>query len=75
MADRETRTRDLLANERTFLAWLRTAATVMVLLGLWQLDRYHQRTDINNRIDAGAVATPLATPSRSVSATPSPAIA
>jgi putative membrane protein len=29
--DRETRTRDLLANERTFLAWLRTAATVMVL--------------------------------------------
>ena len=31
MADRETRTRDLLANERTFLAWLRTAATVMVL--------------------------------------------
>jgi putative membrane protein len=28
---RETRTRDLLANERTFLAWLRTAATVMVL--------------------------------------------
>lgn len=31
MGDRETRTRDLLANERTFLAWLRTAATVMVL--------------------------------------------
>ncbi len=31
MVDRETRTRDLLANERTFLAWLRTAATVMVL--------------------------------------------
>lgn len=31
MPDRETRTRDLLANERTFLAWLRTAATVMVL--------------------------------------------
>jgi putative membrane protein len=31
VADRETRTRDLLANERTFLAWLRTAATVMVL--------------------------------------------
>ncbi len=36
------------------------AATVMVFLGLWQLDRYHERTDINNRIDAGAVATPLA---------------
>jgi putative membrane protein len=31
MADVQTRTRDLLANERTFLAWLRTAATVMVL--------------------------------------------
>ena len=31
MADPQTRTRDLLANERTFLAWLRTAATVMVL--------------------------------------------
>src|SRR5262245_18355556 len=31
VADPETRTRDLLANERTFLAWLRTAATVMVL--------------------------------------------
>jgi putative membrane protein len=31
MADQQTRTRDLLANERTFLAWLRTAATVMVL--------------------------------------------
>jgi inner membrane protein YidH len=31
LADPDTRTRDLLANERTFLAWLRTAATVMVL--------------------------------------------
>jgi putative membrane protein len=31
VADPQTRTRDLLANERTFLAWLRTAATVMVL--------------------------------------------
>jgi putative membrane protein len=31
VADSETRTRELLANERTFLAWLRTAATVMVL--------------------------------------------
>ena len=35
------------------------AATVMVFLGLWQLDRYHQRTAINDRIDAGAVATPV----------------
>jgi putative membrane protein len=31
VTNRETRTRDLLANERTFLAWLRTAATVMAL--------------------------------------------
>ena len=36
------------------------AATVMTLLGFWQLDRYHQRTAINDRIDAGAVATPVA---------------
>jgi cytochrome oxidase assembly protein ShyY1 len=35
------------------------AAFVMVLLGFWQLDRYHQRTAINDRIDAGAAATPM----------------
>ncbi|GAA4263410.1 SURF1 family cytochrome oxidase biogenesis protein [Dactylosporangium darangshiense] len=35
------------------------AATVMVLLGLWQLDRYHQRAEINARIDAGTSATPV----------------
>jgi cytochrome oxidase assembly protein ShyY1 len=35
------------------------AAGVMVILGFWQLDRYHQRTEINNRVDAGTVATPL----------------
>jgi cytochrome oxidase assembly protein ShyY1 len=35
------------------------AATVMVLLGFWQLDRFHQRDAINDRIDAGAVATPV----------------
>ena len=29
--ERGSRARDHLANERTFLAWLRTAATVMVL--------------------------------------------
>ena len=29
--DRSSRARDHLANERTYLAWLRTAATVMVL--------------------------------------------
>jgi putative membrane protein len=31
MADPQTRTRDLLANERTFLAWVRTGATVRAL--------------------------------------------
>ncbi|MFB9415722.1 SURF1 family cytochrome oxidase biogenesis protein [Dactylosporangium matsuzakiense] len=35
------------------------AATVMVLLGLWQLDRYHQRAEINARISAGTAATPV----------------
>lgn len=35
------------------------AAVVMVLLGFWQLDRYHQRADINARIDAGTSATPV----------------
>jgi cytochrome oxidase assembly protein ShyY1 len=33
------------------------AAATMVGLGFWQLDRYHTRTDINNRID-NATATP-----------------
>lgn len=35
------------------------AATVMVLLGFWQLDRYHQRASINARISAGTSATPV----------------
>ncbi len=35
------------------------AATVMVLLGFWQLDRYHQRASINARITAGTSATPV----------------
>jgi cytochrome oxidase assembly protein ShyY1 len=36
-------------------------AAVMVGLGLWQLDRYHQRSAINDRIDASArgQASPL----------------
>src|SRR3954470_2947977 len=34
-------------------------AVVMVLLGLWQLDRFHLRSGINNRIDAAATATPV----------------
>lgn len=35
-------------------------AVVMVFLGLWQLDRFHLRSGINNRIDAGSSATPVA---------------
>ncbi|MBQ1027954.1 SURF1 family protein [Micromonospora sp. C95] len=35
------------------------AATVMVLLGNWQLDRYHGRTAINERIDAGLRMDPV----------------
>jgi cytochrome oxidase assembly protein ShyY1 len=35
------------------------AAAVMVLLGMWQLDRYHQRASINARITAGTSATPV----------------
>jgi cytochrome oxidase assembly protein ShyY1 len=35
------------------------AATVMVLLGFWQLDRYHQRASINARISAGTSTTPV----------------
>ncbi|WP_238010281.1 SURF1 family protein [Dactylosporangium sp. AC04546] len=36
------------------------AAAVMVLLGFWQLDRYHQRAAVNARISAGTTATPMA---------------
>jgi cytochrome oxidase assembly protein ShyY1 len=35
------------------------AAVTMVGLGRWQLDRYHQRDEINARIDAAAVADPV----------------
>jgi cytochrome oxidase assembly protein ShyY1 len=35
------------------------AAATMVGLGLWQLDRYHYRDDINTRIDAAATHPPL----------------
>jgi cytochrome oxidase assembly protein ShyY1 len=34
-------------------------ASVMVLLGNWQLDRYRSRSAINDRIDAAANSTPL----------------
>jgi cytochrome oxidase assembly protein ShyY1 len=42
-------------------ALMLAAATVMVGLGLWQLSRYHERSAINNRMDAGAhgAAAPL----------------
>jgi cytochrome oxidase assembly protein ShyY1 len=41
------------------LALLMTlAAATMVGLGLWQLSRYHERTDINAQIDAAAQAPP-----------------
>jgi cytochrome oxidase assembly protein ShyY1 len=35
------------------------AAATMVGLGLWQLDRYHTRTDINNRIDGASGRQPV----------------
>ena len=35
------------------------AAATMVGLGLWQLSRYHYRSDINARIDAAAQQPPL----------------
>jgi cytochrome oxidase assembly protein ShyY1 len=34
------------------------AAVTMVFLGLWQLSRYHYRSDVNARIDAAAQAPP-----------------
>ncbi len=36
------------------------AAVVMVLLGNWQLYRYHERSAINDRIDAADTVTPVA---------------
>jgi cytochrome oxidase assembly protein ShyY1 len=41
-----------------FAALMATAAAVMVALGLWQLDRYRERTAINERIAASTVAAP-----------------
>ncbi|HET6215026.1 MAG TPA: SURF1 family protein [Micromonosporaceae bacterium] len=38
-------------------ALIATLSTVMVGLGLWQLDRYHQRSTINARIDAATAAS------------------
>ena len=47
------------------------AAATMVGLGLWQLDRYHLRTDVNNRIDAASDHQPA--PLSQVLPAPSPA--
>ncbi|SDZ41329.1 Cytochrome oxidase assembly protein ShyY1 [Micromonospora pattaloongensis] len=41
-----------------YLALTVAAAMVMVLLGNWQLDRYRDRTAINDRIDAGSRGAP-----------------
>ena len=41
------------------LALTLVAAAVMVLLGNWQLDRYRERTAVNERIDAGTAGTPV----------------
>ncbi|MEV1290323.1 SURF1 family protein [Micromonospora sp. NPDC049679] len=41
-----------------YLALTLAAAMVMVLLGNWQLDRYRQRSSINERIDASSGTTP-----------------
>ncbi|MGR6321660.1 SURF1 family protein [Micromonospora soli] len=41
-----------------YLALTLVAAALMVFLGNWQLDRYHGRTAINERIDAGSTMTP-----------------
>jgi len=46
------------------------AAAGMVGLGLWQLDRYHYRSEINARIDAAGVRDPL--PLAQVLAAPAP---
>ncbi|MEV6494340.1 SURF1 family protein, partial [Actinoplanes sp. NPDC051633] len=45
------------------------ASVVMVFLGNWQLHRYHERSAINDRIDAAESAAPV--PLTSVLARPS----
>ncbi|MFY1636808.1 SURF1 family protein [Solwaraspora sp. WMMB335] len=46
-----------------YLALALAGALVMVQLGNWQLDRYRQRSAINERIDAAAVQAPVPLPS------------
>jgi cytochrome oxidase assembly protein ShyY1 len=55
------------------LALAIAASVVMVLLGNWQLSRYHERSEINTRIDAAAAGTPI--PVTSVLARPTVASA
>jgi cytochrome oxidase assembly protein ShyY1 len=43
-----------------FAALMVVLAAVMVGLGFWQLDRYHERADTNNRIDAASQAPAVA---------------
>jgi cytochrome oxidase assembly protein ShyY1 len=52
------------------LAAAASLAAVMALLGLWQLDRYEQRSAINERIDAASATDPA--PLSSVLAPPGP---
>jgi cytochrome oxidase assembly protein ShyY1 len=42
-----------------FAALMVVLAAIMVALGFWQLDRYHQRSTTNARIDAASQAPPV----------------
>lgn len=42
-----------------FAALMVVLAAIMVGLGFWQLDRYHQRADSNARVDAASHAAPV----------------
>ena len=42
-----------------FAALMLALAATMVGLGLWQLDRYHERSAVNARISAAASAAPV----------------
>jgi cytochrome oxidase assembly protein ShyY1 len=61
-----------------YAALMAALAAIMVLLGLWQLDRFHQRSAINARIDGSAAGEPvsiervLPPPTGTSSAAPAP---
>ncbi|HEY2673954.1 MAG TPA: SURF1 family protein [Rugosimonospora sp.] len=42
-----------------FAALMVVLAVIMVGLGFWQLDRYHERADSNNRVDTASAAAPV----------------